>query len=447
MAALGACREPPAVPGAQAGTRAPAVPADGGKNAGEHAPLRVSAKSPLGVPLHPEPGSSRVSGRLADGSEVRLLGTSEDGRWYQVRAQNGDSGWITRRYVESEKTGEAPATPRPSASAPGLELKEESPWASAQSCSRALSDRKRSARAPGWVRIATWNLKWFPDGGPGRRPSSNPEEVSDIDWLACAIAWLDVDLVVLQEIKLHADARSKMAELTTELDRRTGGRWQAELDRCPIEAGQHVGFLFDGKRVSAQKWTTYASFNPHGQPCKDQLRPGFGAYFRFPGGFDTHLIAAHLKSGGERRSLALREKSLQGVAAVVAEARALVADDDVVVAGDLNTMGCPECSPPVTAIDELLRMEKLLAPGSPILRRVAADGACSEYFQGRGVLLDHFLVTPSMSELPPENRAKISGFCAEIGCRAIASQRMPRAHQKLSDHCPLVLDLRDQDLD
>jgi endonuclease/exonuclease/phosphatase family metal-dependent hydrolase len=439
LVALGACREPPAVSGAQ-----PTLPPAGTEaDAGHQRIVRVVAKNRLGVPLHPEVGSSGVSGRLADRSEVRVLRTSDDGRWYEVRAPNGESGWITRRYVEQEKAAETSAAP--SQSAPRLELPAESPWASAESCRRRLAERKTPARAPGSARIATWNLKWFPDGGPGKRPNPNSDEVTDLDWLACAIAWLDVDIVVLQEIKLHADARASMVKLRSVLDRLTGGRWQAEFDRCPIEPVQHVGFLFDEKRVSAQKWNTYPSFNPHGQPCKDQLRPGFGGYFRFRGGFDTHVIAAHLKSGGEARSFELRAKSFEGAATALSEARALVADDDVLVVGDLNTMGCPDCSPPVAAAEELLRVEKLL--GAERLRRVEPDAACSEYFQGRGALLDHFLVSPGLRELPRETRARVSGFCAETACRALGSQAMPTAHRKLSDHCPLVLELLDKDLD
>jgi hypothetical protein len=110
-------------------------------------------------------------------------------------------------------------------------------------------------------------------------------------------------------------------------------------------------------------------------------------------------------------------------------------------------MGCPECSPPVSAGDELSRVEKLLDVGSSRLRRVEADAACTEYFQGRGALLDHFLVSPGLRELPREARARISGFCADAGCRVLGAQPMPRAHQKLSDHCPVVLELADKDLD
>jgi hypothetical protein len=81
------------------------------------------------------------------------------------------------------------------------------------------------------------------------------------------------------------------------------------------------------------------------------------------------------------------------------------------------------------------------------LRRVEADGACSQYFRGRGVLLDHFLVSPGTRELGRETFAQVSGFCGEIDCRAIDPQEMPLSHGRLSDHCPLVLELRDQDLD
>ena len=184
---LCACREPPGVPGAQAGTRpAPgprasaAAVADAGERGGALATLRVAAKNPLGVPLHPEPESNRVSGRLADGTEVRVLQRSEDGRWYQVRAQDGRSGWITRRYVElPAAAAEGAVVSRPDAGRPRLELPAGLPWASAESCQRALAAGRRPARASGSVRIATWNLKWFPDGGPGRRPKPNNDEATD----------------------------------------------------------------------------------------------------------------------------------------------------------------------------------------------------------------------------------------------------------------------------
>jgi endonuclease/exonuclease/phosphatase family metal-dependent hydrolase len=381
--------------------------------------------------------------RLPDGAEVSVESRSEDRRWYRVRAAGSDGGWVTRRYLDLG--GDAGAFPPASSARRPAALAEASPWASPESCARAVAAGERDERTPGSARVATWNLRWFPDGMPGKKP--NPNGGLDLEWLSCAITWLDVDVVVLQEIKAHARARSAMDTVARALERKTGHRWLVELDRCPIEVGQHVGFLYDSQRVRAAAFRTHASLNPHGEPCKDQLRPGFGGYFRFQGGFDAHLIAVHLKSGGERRAYELREKSLRGMAAALREAGALEPDGDVLLIGDLNTMGCPECSPPFGPADELERMERTLGALPVPVRRVEADGSCSQYFHGRGVLLDHFLATPTLRELPADGRASVAGYCAETACRALPAAALPSALERLSDHCPLVLELSDRDLD
>ena len=432
------CREP-AAPDVRGGAPAPpALPA----SARPRELARVVARHPLGVPLHDAPGSGRVVARLPDGAAVEVERRSEDQRWFLVRAAGVESGWVTRRYLDlGADAGHAPAAPRAHAAA----LPESSPWASAESCRRAIADGDRDERAPGSARMATWNLRWFPDGVPGKKPRAGGG--IDLDWLSCAIHWLDVDVVVLQEIKFHAAARASMDQVATLLERSSGHRWRVELDRCPIEAGQHVGFLYDTERVKASALRTYASLNPHGEPCKDQLRPGFGGYFRFRGGFDAHLIALHLKSGGERRAYELREKSLLGVAAALREADQLAPDGDVLLIGDLNTMGCPECSPPLGPSDELARTDRVLGALPAPVRRIEADGSCSEYFAGRGVLLDHFLATPTLRELPAKTRVKVAGLCAETACAALPASAPPSALERLSDHCPLVLELSDRDLD
>ncbi|MFH2009653.1 MAG: endonuclease/exonuclease/phosphatase family protein [bacterium] len=59
----------------------------------------LRAHSRLGVPLHPLPRSRKISGRLPGGSVVRILAERFDGRWVQIRAQDGTTGWIVRRYL------------------------------------------------------------------------------------------------------------------------------------------------------------------------------------------------------------------------------------------------------------------------------------------------------------------------------------------------------------
>jgi hypothetical protein len=153
-----------------------------------------------------------------------------------------------------------------------------------------------------------------------------------------------------------------------------------------------------------------------------------------------------LKSGRERRAYDLRRRSIAGLGVVGSDARQLTSGDpDLLVAGDLNTMGCTHCASRVSAADEAALLAEELAPLG--LRLVASTTTCTEYFQGRGALLDHFLVASAVAELPGSRRASVSGFCADRRCGALPDRAMPRAYRELSDHCPVVVELDDRDLD
>ncbi|MCC6214428.1 MAG: endonuclease/exonuclease/phosphatase family protein [Polyangiaceae bacterium] len=322
----------------------------------------------------------------------------------------------------------------------------EGPWSSPAACRAAVARGDRSPRAPGAARVGTWNVRWFPDGGPGSRP--HEEKATDVAWLACTIAWLDVDVLAVQEFKASARAQRGTSALLDELGRLTRHQWRVRLDGCPNADGQHVGLLWREERATSLGFVELAELNPHGEACKDQLRPGLAGYFRFPGGLDLHLVSVHLKSGPERRSYDLRRRS---VAALPAALRALAAgapeiDADVLVAGDLNTMGCRKCSPAGTAEEELQVLERELAALRPELVRVAADPACTEYYGGKGGLLDHFLAARSLTELPRGRPARAAGLCGEAACRRVRGE-MPASYERLSDHCPLVLELEDRDAD
>lgn len=355
------------------------------------------------------------------------------------RDGSGPSGAASvRPRAPSAFSHRHPPSSRTPRAAPST-LHDESPWSSPEACRAGLTARR--ARAPGTARIGTWNVRWFPDGAPGKRPL--PDAATDLQWLACAIALLDVDVLAVQEFKTHPAAIAATAQLTAALDRHAGGRWRAAFDDCANVTGQHVGLLYDAARVSARGFTIYGGLNPHGVACQDQLRPGFGAHFRFPGGLDLHVISVHLKSGGERRSLTLRQRSVTALSGAVSEARAVVADEDVVFAGDFNTMGCASCSPPVSAAEELEELRRRL--DGPGLRAVAPSVGCTEYFRGRGALLDHFVVAGALAELPAGATAEVSGVCGAVACAPGRSRSL--AEERLSDHCPLVLSLVDRDRD
>jgi exonuclease III len=67
-----------------------------------------------------------------------------------------------------------------------------------------------------------------------------------------------------------------------------------------------------------------------------------------------------------------------------------------------------------------------------------------EYFEGTGGTLDHVVVSTGMQEAGAT--ARVTGYCAVAGCANITGP-MPAAAERLSDHCPVVLEIQDRDLD
>jgi endonuclease/exonuclease/phosphatase family metal-dependent hydrolase len=289
------------------------------------------------------------------------------------------------------------------------------------------------------ARIGSWNLHWFPDGKPGRGERGAG---TDLRWLACAIAYLDLDVLAAQELKGTEQARRAMNELTSHLDRHTKGKWQVLVDDCPESNGQHVAVLYDSKRARRLGGGTLAELNPHGAPCKDQLRPGIDAYLGFPGGLDVHVVSVHLKAGGKPRDLALRRRSFESFSEAFDAAQKIAPDPDVLVLGDLNTMGCPDCSPPLSSRAELAELGSLLEREG--FRKLESDVGCTYHFDGSGTLLDGAGVSRSFVEAEGVE-VRVAGPCAELGCER-APERHP-ARSLLSDHCPIVVDIPDRDLD
>lgn len=348
--------------------------------------------------------------------------------------------------------GVAPKEPAPedaTSDEQPADLSADSPWHSYAACLRYL--QRRGSAVPEidgpttdegshrpqqqGARIGTWNVRWYPDGRPGKKAA---QPGTDIGWMACAIATLDVDVLALQEIKTLPRAERSTAELLTELGRLAGGTWRAAFDDCPQTATQHVGFLWNETRVRMTDLRTVPELNPHGQPCKDSLRPGFAGLAHFADGTRVHVVSVHFKSGGERRSLDLRNISLEALGRVAASVRAKDPTAQVVFAGDFNTMGCARCSPKVAAEEELRRATGRVARDG--LRWVSNDPPCTEYYRDRAHLLDGFVVTTGLAERL-RAPARSSGLCGEWSCRAISGARRVDAFRRLSDHCPVVLEL------
>jgi endonuclease/exonuclease/phosphatase family metal-dependent hydrolase len=346
-------------------------------------------------------------------------------------------------------TGELPgsAQPAPPSAGPATEARV---WASAEGCAAALAAGGRLALGPGRVRLATWNLRWFPRGCPPDREC--PAQPADVDWLACGIAWMQVDVLAVQEVLASEAGARGLAALTRALDARTGGRWLSDVQACGEQGAQAVGFVWNAARVELREQADLWELNGDrraraGDACAARLRPGRHARLLGAGGLDVSLVAVHLDSGRRALDWERRRRALARLPDVrLMGRRMLDLEEDVVALGDFNSMGRDD-APEISQQQEIAELEAELG-GAFRLARPAA--ACTGYYPSEPglharTLLDHLI--PSLAMTEAATAAQVSGFCAALGCPESIRGSMPAAFERLSDHCPVLLDLEDRGID
>jgi endonuclease/exonuclease/phosphatase family metal-dependent hydrolase len=413
--------------------------------------VELRATHPSGVPLHKEPRGTHDFQRVLDGTVATVMDLAHDGRWLKLTMPDGRTGWITVRYVGPTMASTSQPTPPATTDVlrPDTPTTADDPerlvWTSPEGCRRVLSSGARLGPPhPGILRLGTWNIRWFPRGCPSA--DRCPHQATDVAWLACTIAWMHVDLLALQEILTTPDAQTALQTLRADPNRLTGGTWQVDLQDCGAPSSQHVGFLWNSARVTLSGMTDVWELNGAAtsgaeSACARNLRPGRSALVKSAGGVDVHLLAVHFDSGTTNRDYQHRRQAARRLKQLAVGGVPLLArDPDVIVAGDFNTMGRQDPTP-VSASQELMALDQELAPG---FRRLGLAPNCTTYHERQGQTLDHIVASVGMHEVAP--LARVTGYCALARCQEVAGTK-PAAAERLSDHCPLVVDVRDEDRD
>ncbi len=291
------------------------------------------------------------------------------------------------------------------------------------------------AAGDGYFRVATWNIRFFPE------PSTDVERTGQI------LAHLDADLVAVQEIADPVVLKQMLEQVNADLARQAEGRPEAprryahELADSGGHGGQFVGYIYDESAVRLSEVETLTSL----QMTAD-LRPGlFARVSSLRGGLDFQIIVMHTDSGTKDRDYQNRRRFLDALELELADRRS--ADGDIIVLGDLNTMGrvAEGGFPRVRWDEEISHLDESAVEMG--LSRLPNSPACTEYYRGRGSFLDHILVSATMSEVPAETVARVFGYCARSNCERLDADRMPYDYAHVSDHCPVVVDLLDVDRD
>jgi predicted extracellular nuclease len=135
-----------------------------------------------------------------------------------------------------------------------------------------------------------------------------------------------------------------------------------------------------------------------------------------------------------------RQKALNRIDKAVAPL--LKRDRDVVILGDFNTMGAGDQH---SQKSELKYLRRFVAKEKPGFTDLPVQLQCSHYFRGRGGQLDHIVVAKEMKEVAVTS-IKVTGYCALAGCQRIRGD-YPLAYRRLSDHCPVVVEIKNTDQD
>ena len=316
-------------------------------------------------------------------------------------------------------------------------------WDSGSACQKVVQAGGRMAIATDdKLQVATWNIRRFPLGQLSNR-AQKPNLRTDISWLACSIAWMNVDVLAVQESLATAEAKQAWEEVLRLLEGMTGASWRWMPQRC---GGMKIGFLWNAKRVEVQQVKSLKAFNVRAQsphsPCAGGLRPGLYGYVQSlqKPGVDFHLIALHLKSGSTVFALEERQKALNRIDKTMKPF--LFQDKDIVILGDFNTMGAGDYA---SRKSELKYMRRMVSKEKPGFQDLLITPRCSHYFRGRGGWLDHILVNHGMEEVRTRS-VRVTGYCAIAQCQRIKGD-YPLAYEQLSDHCPVVIDIANQDQD
>jgi endonuclease/exonuclease/phosphatase family metal-dependent hydrolase len=321
-------------------------------------------------------------------------------------------------------------------------------WDDPARCLEAVGRGQRLSRAQHRVRLATWSLRYFPDGqAKGRRDAT----ATDVPWVACTLAWLDADLVALQSVELTPAGQRGLDEVVATLNRLSGGRWRWLPDACPVAERPHLVLLVREDRLQLSLVTTHPQTDPTQSPtgtaeCPGYLQPTLAAYVQSRGGgADFHFLTTALAPGTGERECAQRQQAWMGLQRVREERTAGRPDDDVILAADFNARGCPRRGLGDDRA-ELAVLEKALAGLVPPWTVPDRVEACSAFVRGgEPVTLDLFAATAATNEARGVS-ARAVGLCAAARCRPISAE-VTFALQHLSDHCPVVFDLLDRDDD
>ncbi len=288
----------------------------------------------LGVPLHPRARARAISGRLPHGTVVQILAERFGGKWIQIRAKSGKTGWIVRRYLalrprarprarpwrSHARRGAAVVCPAPPARGPHV-------FKVTEVSRMVTAGRGRKTPTPATLVVASYNVWELYDGYGGDRyysrhhaDSLTPTDVKlRVAKLAAELRATKPHVIAFQEIE-DAKLACRVAAKAV-----PGVRWQCAAGAWKKRSTPQNVAIATRVGGTARILTPRSSFAPRGV-----------VELELPGS-RLRLLTVHMKSSRGARGYrdcrnANRRRALAD--AIVAHLR--TAKGAAVVIGDFN---------------------------------------------------------------------------------------------------------------
>ncbi|MEE4270392.1 MAG: hypothetical protein V2I67_01875 [Thermoanaerobaculales bacterium] len=283
----------------------------------------------------------------------------------------------------------------------------------------------------GVVRVAHFNLRNYPLDERPQTDDLGFSRRTNICDLEVVLSGLDADIMGFVEV---CDTRRFPPIL-----RRAGGDRPLKVlfSQEGGRGGQHLAVAWNADLFELVE----GPMEIHEVVVKEGLRPALAVRLRSTRdpSFDLTVVEAHLDAG--RGDLEHRLRQVDVLAGWVREWVEHTGDPDIVMLGDLNTMGGVgiEAAAEIGLVDELLSASGLV--------RLANETGCSQYWDGPGgrdgvfesSLLDHVYLRRLVATAP----ARSWLHCERLQCGELISRigEEDGTFFDVSDHCPLTFEM------
>lgn len=248
---------------------------------------------------------------------------------------------------------------------------------------------------------------------------------------------LDADMIAVQEI----NKKDKFIEM---IDTNFNGRYKTVLTDCGGAHGQKLGFVYKVETFKLIKFEedlrTSNVNNPDQWACNQGSRPlAVGTFKNLKTNETIVTIAVHLKAGGRPNSISKRFKQHKVIKTVLKEFKSKGLDKFVIM-GDFNST---EYS--LNGSNQRQFIKNVADMG---VIDTTSQIKCSSYWWGGAddqtqypSLLDHILISP---ELLKGQTPKVTSqaHCKQLSCEASLESEMGVNFDEVSDHCPLVSEIK-----